>query len=165
MICVEKWEGLKHFLSHIFEKNLWTNRVKLPGGQQNCIVIFSGHLGSRVHGFVHDGIFEGKISLSEKLEDEYHVEPSSDHFNTPKDYHSVIYKASDVHYPYAYGKDMDLNDKTKKWMKEARKLSEEHFSSHERERRSIHHRYKRTPVDKVICPIQLQVRTTVEFVI
>lgn len=115
-----------------------------------------GHSGSSVHGFVHNGIFEGNINLSDKLEDGYHVEPSSDHFDTPKDFHSVIYKALDLHYPYSYGKDLDLSDKTKKWMEEARQLSDEHFSSPEQA--PAPHRYKRgiPGHQKLICQIHLR---------
>lgn len=117
-----------------------------------------GHPNSMVHGFVHDGIFEGKIRLSDELHDEYHIEPSSDHFDTnrARDFHSVMYKASNVHYPYAYGKDLDLNERTKRWMEEARRLPDEHFSNPVKVKRSVPHRYKRQTKEKKICQIHLR---------
>ena len=118
-----------------------------------------GHHGSHVHGFVHNGIFEGKVRLSDRLDEEFHIEPSSDHFDAVKDYHSVIYKASDVKYPYKYGSDLDMGEKTKKWMEEARKLPKEDLSSL-RETKNTH-RYRRATNDEwaphLICQIHLQV--------
>ena len=110
-----------------------------------------------MHGFVHDGIFEGKVKLSDKIDDEFHVEPSSDHFKTKKEYHSVIYKASDLHYPYPYGKDLDLSDKTKKWMEEERRLPKGYF---EKSEKSFSHRYRRATPETdghLICQIHLRV--------
>ena len=108
-----------------------------------------------MHGFVHDGIFEGKVKLSNKLDDEYHIEPSSDHFKTKKEFHSVIYKASDLHYPYSYGKDVDLSEKTKRWMEEARRLPKENLEQSESK---VPHRYRRATKDeKLICQIHLRV--------
>jgi hypothetical protein len=98
---------------------------------------------------------EGKVKLSDKLEDEFHIEPSSDHFKTKKDYHSVIYKASDLHYPHSYGKDLDLREKTKKWMEKARRLPKEDFKE---PIKSIPHRYRRENSNPdLICQIHLRV--------
>ena len=112
---------------------------------------------SYVHGFVHNGVFEGKVKLSDKLDDEFHIEPSSDHFKTKKGYHSVIYKASDLHYPYSYGKDMDLSEKTKKWMEDARRLPEQNFQESEESLKTFPHRYRRNTDEKLICQIHLRV--------
>jgi hypothetical protein len=112
---------------------------------------------SYVHGFVHNGVFEGKVKLSDKLDDEFHIEPSSDHFKTKKEYHSVIYKASDLHYPHSYGKDLDLSEKTRKWIEESRRLPKENFDGSERMVPRVPHRYRRSTEDKVICQIHLRV--------
>ena len=95
------------------------------------------------------------MKLSDKLDDEFHIEPSSDHFKTKKDFHSVIYKASDLHYPHSYGKDLDLSEKTRKWMEEARRLPDEDF---EEPIKNIPHRYRRASSDQhLICQIHLRV--------
>ena len=96
------------------------------------------------------------MKLSDKLEDEFHIEPSSDHFKTKKEFHSVIYKANDLDYPYPYG-NVDLNEKAKKWMEEARKLSKDDLENSEQ---VGHNRYRRNSpgkVTKLICQIHLQV--------
>lgn len=122
--------------------------------------LYKGHAedyeNSYVHGFVHNGVFEGKVKLSDKLDDEFHIEPSSDHFKSKKEYHSVIYKASNVEYPYPYGKDqLDLSEKTKRWMEEARRLPKEDFDEPEQ---MVPLRYRRAVnVDeKLICQIHLR---------
>ena len=118
---------------------------------------FLDYKDSYAHGFVHNGVFEGKVKLSDKIDDEFHIEPSSDHFKTKKEFHSVVYKASDLHYPYPHGKDLDLSDKTKKWMQEERRLPEEYF---EKSEKSFQNRYRRatgSTGDKLICQIHLRV--------
>ena len=51
---------------------------------------------------------------------------------------------------------MDLSEKTKKWMEESRKLSDEHFSAPEQA--PVPHRYRRASEDqKLICQIHLRV--------
>ncbi len=97
------------------------------------------------------------MKLSDKLDDEFHIEPSSDHFKTKKEYHSVIYKASDLHYPHSYGKDLDLSEKTRKWIEESRRLPKENFDESERMVPRVPHRYRRSTEDKVICQIHLRV--------
>ncbi|XP_028399321.1 disintegrin and metalloproteinase domain-containing protein 10-like [Dendronephthya gigantea] len=114
-----------------------------------------GYENSFVHGFVHDGKFEGKVKLSDKLEDEFHIEPSSDHFDTQKEFHSVIYKADDLEYPYPYG-NVDLNEKTKRWMEEARQLSEDVLESPKQDGRNRYRRNTPGQVTKLICQIHLR---------
>lgn len=96
------------------------------------------------------------MKLSDKLNEEFHIEPSSDHFKAKKEYHSVIYKASDLNYPYSYGKDVDLGAKTKKWMEGARQLAKDHINEPQI---TVPHRYRRAvnSKEKVICQIHLRV--------
>ncbi len=50
-----------------------------------------------MHGAVKKGRFIGTIKTSEDI---YHVEPAIRHFKNPRSFHSVIYKATDVHANY-----------------------------------------------------------------
>jgi len=50
-------------------------------------------LGSSVHGYILDGIFDGVITTHQE---EYHVEVAGKFFNQPGEFHSVIYTVSDV---------------------------------------------------------------------
>ncbi|XP_046857676.1 disintegrin and metalloproteinase domain-containing protein 10-like isoform X2 [Xenia sp. Carnegie-2017] len=112
-----------------------------------------GHPSSFVHGFIHNGLFEGKVRFSDKLEDEYHIEPSLDHFQDKKNFHSVIYKASDLNYPYAYGSNVDLSDKTRNWMEKAREVPQ---GVYQEDVEKVHHRYKTTTNNKLICQLHLR---------
>ena len=57
------------------------------------IYLFAG-LQSRVHGLITStGQFEGKITIGNES---YYVERSHHHFTEPQEFHSVIYKQSDV---------------------------------------------------------------------
>ncbi|XP_077994066.1 disintegrin and metalloproteinase domain-containing protein 10-like [Glandiceps talaboti] len=68
-----------------------------------------------VHGAILDGLFEGKIYSEDN---EYYVEPASRYFKEPTDFHSVIYKDSDVEHPYLteMKNSCGLQDRTLKWM-------------------------------------------------
>ena len=80
-----------------------------------------GDKNSLVHGFISDGIFEGKIHTSN---DEYHVESVKKYFSAPQDFHSVIFRRSDVHYPHAYGSNCGISGKTKRWMEDVQRCVE-----------------------------------------
>jgi len=51
---------------------------------------------SRVHGFIHDDIFEGQVHCGDG--NEYHVESAKQyrHLNHTSDIHSVIYNVKDI---------------------------------------------------------------------
>lgn len=61
-----------------------------------------GHFGSYVHGAVKKGRFIGTIKIGGEV---YHVEPARRHFKHAQDFHSVIYKESDVHANYNHADD------------------------------------------------------------
>jgi len=72
-----------------------------------------GDQGSRVHGFLHDEIFEGKIRMSSGRE--FHIEPAWKYFNESK-FHSVIYDVDNIHYPYPHGAGCGMRSELKDWM-------------------------------------------------
>ena len=55
---------------------------------------------SATHGAIFNGVFRGTIYDRGET---YYVEPASFHFEQPQDFHSVIYKASDVDDPHDSG--------------------------------------------------------------
>ncbi|EDO41812.1 predicted protein, partial [Nematostella vectensis] len=77
-----------------------------------------GHKKSLVHGFILDGVFEGKIHIGD---DEYHVEHSSKYFKEKQPFHSVIYHTQAVEYPYPYGRGCGLSDKIQEWMQKVQR--------------------------------------------
>ena len=83
-----------------------------------------GDKNSLVHGFISDGIFEGKIHTSN---DEYHVESVKRYFSDAQDFHSVIFRRSDVHYPHAYGSNCGISGKTKRWMEDVQRCVENYM--------------------------------------
>lgn len=80
--------------------------------------IYEGHVandhGSKVHGFVHNNIFEGKIYTSEG--DEFHIEPAWKYFNESR-FHSVIFDVKNIEYPHAYGAGCGVKKDIADWMK------------------------------------------------
>ncbi|XP_064471464.1 disintegrin and metalloproteinase domain-containing protein 10-like isoform X2 [Ornithodoros turicata] len=91
--------------------------------------IYSGYIvgdpGSRVFGFVSDGVFYGRITTSNEA---YYLEPSKSYITGNPGFHSVIYSSKDVTYAD------DLCGFTEKWLDNIR---EQHA------RRSQNVRHKR----------------------
>ncbi|XP_070536198.1 disintegrin and metalloproteinase domain-containing protein 10-like [Ptychodera flava] len=89
--------------------------------------IYRGYLqdypSSLVHGSIIDGLFEGKVYIDGE---EFYIEPASRYIEEPKDFHSVIYKGSDVTHPYLdeMRHTCGATEKTRKWMKEVQESAE-----------------------------------------
>ena len=69
---------------------------------------------SYVQGFIHDGLFIGVVHAGN---DTYHLEPSWRYFEeTDVDFHSVIYRASDVKHPLLDGQGISKwDDSEEEW--------------------------------------------------
>ena len=72
-----------------------------------------GDIGSKVHGFLHDEIFEGKIRTSSGSE--FHIEPAWKYLNDSK-FHSIIYDVDNMHYPFPHGAGCGLRNELRDWM-------------------------------------------------
>ncbi|XP_031575122.1 disintegrin and metalloproteinase domain-containing protein 10-like [Actinia tenebrosa] len=107
-----------------------------------------GHKRSIVHGFISDGIFEGKIHAGN---DEFHVEPSNKYFQGKQPFHSVIYKSEDVHYPYAHGSGCGMREQTKKWMEKvhASEIKDPRLQFHYSDNEPVFHRYRRAASQEI----------------
>ena len=66
----------------------------------NLVLFSTDEDRSYSHGAIIDGVFRGTIY--DKGES-YYVEPEALHFEQPQQFHSVIYKASDVNDPHDSG--------------------------------------------------------------
>ncbi len=65
-----------------------------------CFSTITDEPRSSSHGAIINGVFRGTIY---DREDAYFVEPEALHFEHPQDFHSVIYKGSDVNDPHDTG--------------------------------------------------------------
>ncbi|XP_022109879.1 disintegrin and metalloproteinase domain-containing protein 10-like [Acanthaster planci] len=82
-----------------------------------------GEPNTKCHGSILKGLFSGTIYADG---DTYHVEPAHRHFDKPTEFHSVIYKGSDVEHPPDGG--CGLTSKTMKWMKKVQESAVEEDS-------------------------------------
>ena len=121
-----------------------------------------GHIQSLVHGFIHKGVFEGKIHVGDDI---YHVETAKKYFDNPKNFHSVIYNSADVHFPHTHGHNCGISTKTKKWMRDiqASVIRQPSVLEHERDVKfePVLNRYRRaaSSIDdkKKTCTLFMQV--------
>lgn len=119
----------------------------------------SGDSGSRVHGFLHDRIFEGKIYTSRGQE--FHIEPAWKFFNDST-FHSVIYSADNIRYPHPHGAGCGIKKELKDWM---RRIQTSHVTDEQKDANLKHAddekianvRVKRASADKTSCRLFVQV--------
>eukprot|EP00794_Sanderia_malayensis_P019475 gene19475-21398_t len=87
------------------DTTIFSEDFQIPSGDHSFHPsnIYEGHLeddtGSKVHGFVHDRIFEGRVYTSGG--EEFHIEPAWKYFNDTTSFHSVIYNVANIRYPFA----------------------------------------------------------------
>jgi hypothetical protein len=80
---------------------------------------------TKCHGSILKGIFTGFIRAGDAT---YYIEPAHRHFDEPTDFHSIIYKGSDVEHPDLGG--CGLTRETMKWMKKIQESAVDTDKSH-----------------------------------
>ncbi|XP_065063953.1 disintegrin and metalloproteinase domain-containing protein 10-like [Rhopilema esculentum] len=118
-----------------------------------------GEFGSKVNGFIHDNIFEGKIYTASGKE--FHIEPAWKYLNSTKS-HSVIYSVDDIHYPHPHGASCGIKKELKDWMKGIQTSALENQEKDDKDIKfhksddTIKQRSRRATVAKTSCHLYVQ---------